>query len=501
MPNTDLFDLIKSLNEKEKNYFLQRPKKGKEDESPQYVAIFEAIDAMYEYDEAKLINNLLKSKMISDRRNFPEAKKNLHTVLMKSLRNYHSEKTRLIKLQEARTNISILLEKGLWEQAQRAMRKARKLADSGGLKLYDLEFSLLDRRITRQVQDNAPDTLPALQAESEAIMTQLSKELLLMREYEKIFLIARNENELNGEVEQLPQKIDEIIGNEHDTYLKKASFDSQTHYFSLYGLYYRLKKEFAAAKKIFSKLLSLFEETEGALQELDFQERYLNALNNYFNVCYASDTLHAEYETIISKIQKIPSDNYSLKVKRFYIETYIKMMHFFKLQQYADVVKLAPKTLEKLEEFHDNIVINRRLTFLFNIAIAYFLTEDYVKALQMVNRIINDRKFRIRSDIQLRAKLIRVILLFSMKEYEVARSMIRAVNRDLAQTKRSDQVLLLIINRLDDISKLPHGAHRSELLKLYKTLTTNKEYLDEEMSYWLENYLGLPHQPQAQADH
>lgn len=499
MPNTDLFDLIKSLNEREKKYFIQNSRRGKNEEIPQYIILLGYIDAMSEYDELKLIENLLKNNIITDRKNFPEAKKNLYAVLMRSLRNYHSEKNRLIKLQEIRTNISILMEKGLWEQAQRVMRKARKIASEGALILYDLEFSLLDRRLTRQVVDNASPVLLNLQQESEVLMKQLRRELLLLWEYEKLFMMVRNENTWRKDVEQLPRKIKRIIGGDADIYLHQASFASKTHYYGLYSLYYRLKAEYDAAKEMALELVKLFEETPDVLEELDNQEGYLNTLNNYFNICYLSNTLDDTYETIISKIQKIPNDNYNLQVKKFSIESYIKMVYLFRKKDYKAVVKMAPKIFDKLEEYGKDILINRRLTFLFNITIAYFLTQDYPKALQINNRIINDRKFRTRADIQLRAKLIRVILMFSMKEYEVVQNMIRSVNRDVAQAKQSDQVLVLVINKLDEISKLPHAAHKAELLKLYHIVKNDKDYQDEDMSYWLENYLGLPH-PHQQAN-
>ena len=487
MPNTDLFELIHSMSRKEKSYFLKQSKANRKNETPQYVKLFEQIEKMKTYDEAALISDLLREKIIEKKQTFSQAKIDLYDWLMWSLRNYHSEKNKRIKLQEYRTNISILAEKGLWKQAQAMIKDAKKIAGNGAFKLYNLEFTLLERRMVRQMVDEAHKLLPDLQADCERLLTELQQDISLLKEFENVFLIARNEEERKKEIRNLPQRIEEIIGTDQEAYLAHASFDSKSVLYSLLGLYYRLNGDYPQSKKEQQKLLDLFEESKDILTEVEYQERYLNALNNYFNICYLSNELDGEYDIILRKMDDIPADSYSLKVQKFYIRNYFSILYFFRRKEYNEVLKIAPAIHDGLKTYGDDILLNRRQTFLFNIAVAHFMELDYKTALQMLNEIINDRQFETKQDTQLRAKVLRILIFFDCKEYGALEAMIRATNIQINQTDKKHTTPALIVDAVRKAIKLPLIEHKPVLKNLYEQLQNDKEY--ETIYDWIGGYL------------
>ncbi len=487
MPNTDLFELIHSMSRKEKSYFLKQSKANRKNETPQYVKLFEEIEKRETYVEKALIEDLLREKIIEKRQLFSQAKIDLYDRLMWSLRNYHSEKNKRIKLQEYRTNISILAEKGLWKQAYAMIKDAKRIAGNGAFKLYNLEFTLLERRMVRQMVDEAHKLLPNLQGDCERLLYELQQDLSLLKEFENVFLIARNEEERKKEIRNLLERIKEIIGTDQEAYIAHASFDSKSVLYSLLGLYHRLNNDYSQSKAVQQKLLDLFEEDKAVLREAEYQERYLNALNNYFNICYMSNKLDGEYDTILRKINDIPEDSYSLKVQKFSIGNYFSILYFFRKKQYEEVLKIAPTIHKGLKTYGEDILLNRRQTFLFNIAVAHFMKLDYEPAVSILKKITDDRRFETKQDTQLRAKVLHILILFDCGEYDVVEAMIRAISPQINQTDKHHTTPVHIVNAIKKAIKLPKAEQRSVLRELHEQLQNDKEY--ETIYDWIGSYL------------
>jgi|GEM_PF-2583067 hypothetical protein len=486
MAKTFLFDLIKSLDSGEKTYFLQRSKANRSGEASQYLALFKLIDAAYKYNEAEIVQKMVEPGMIK-KENFAEAKQFLYETLMRRLRQYHSQKNGSIKLQEYRTDISLLMEKGLWEQARKTIQKAKRIAQRGGLKLYDLEFALLERRITLQLANNAADALPPMQKKCNFLMKQMKNELKIMQLYEQLFLNVTSDNVIKTEWEGMPDKIKRILGDNHDTYLAQASFDSKTHYYSLLGMYFRLKKEYEPSKNNLETLLHIFETAEGALHEMEYQERYLGALNNYFNACFEQDTLTTHYESIISRIQKIPVLNYNLEVRRFYIENYIKILYYFSKSQYHKVVKLADFIKNRLAYYGSDVIQSRRIAFIYYIAVAHFMTKQYAKALVELNQIIKDKEFEVRRDIQLFARMLRILIYFTNGDYAVMRLAVRAFNQHVKWHKKEDTMAAKVVNRIAPIAKMDFKTQQAALRNFRVEIKDEQQY--EEIRTWLDRHI------------
>ncbi len=487
MPNTDLFELIHSMSRKEKSYFLKQSKANRKNETPQYVKLFEEIEKRETYVEKALIEDLLREKIIEKRQLFSQAKIDLYDRLMWSLRNYHSEKNKRIKLQEYRTNISILAEKGLWKQAYAMIKDAKRIAGNGAFKLYNLEFTLLERRMVRQMVDEAHKLLPNLQGDCERLLYELQQDLSLLKEFENVFLIARNEEERKKEIRNLLERIEEIIGTDQEAYIAHASFDSKSVLYSLLGLYHRLNNDYSQSKAVQQKLLDLFEEDKAVLREAEYQERYLNALNNYFNICYMSNKLDGEYDTILRKINDIPEDSYSLKVQKFSIGNYFSILYFFRKKQYEEVLKIAPTIHKGLKTYGEDILLNRRQTFLFNIAVAHFMQLDYEPAVSILKKITDDRRFETKQDTQLRAKVLHILILFDCGEYDVVEAMIRAISPQINQTDKHHTTPVHIVNAIKKAIKLTKAEQRSVLRELHEQLQNDKEY--ETIYDWIGSYL------------
>lgn len=125
MPRADsLFELIKSLTKSEKRYFKLFASMQGQDKK--YVLLFDAVDAQGSYNEAELKRQFRGEKFV---RQFSVAKNYLHSLIMKSLRLYHSGSTTRYTLHEMLLDIEILSDKRLKSQAGKLAAKAVGIAE------------------------------------------------------------------------------------------------------------------------------------------------------------------------------------------------------------------------------------------------------------------------------------------------------------------------------------------------------------------------------------
>src|SRR5688500_17153020 len=94
----DLLQLIKSLDQTEKRYFkifATMHVKGSDDNK--YVKLFDAIDKQNEYNEEQIREQFKDEKFLIQ---LHVAKNYLYNIILKSLRLYHSEKSKLNELMD-----------------------------------------------------------------------------------------------------------------------------------------------------------------------------------------------------------------------------------------------------------------------------------------------------------------------------------------------------------------------------------------------------------------
>ncbi len=109
----DLFDLVKSLSKGEKAYF-RKNLPASSDGDKGYLKIFEVLDGMKEYDEELLLKKL---KIKKEGTAFAVAKNYLQKNILKSLQQFHAEKTVNATIYSHLEQAEILTQKGLHQPA------------------------------------------------------------------------------------------------------------------------------------------------------------------------------------------------------------------------------------------------------------------------------------------------------------------------------------------------------------------------------------------------
>jgi len=122
----ELFNLIRSLSKSEKGYFKKYAFTGSaREEEKNYIRLFDAMDEQQEYDEDKIVKTFKGEQFAKQ---IHRVKNYLYHIILKSMRGYHSRHLVENTVKEHLQDIHFLHEKGLYPQAKKLLKSARKLA-------------------------------------------------------------------------------------------------------------------------------------------------------------------------------------------------------------------------------------------------------------------------------------------------------------------------------------------------------------------------------------
>ena len=120
MSSHTLYDLISSMTMSEKRYFKLFSSRHVIGDSNDYIHLFNAIDKQKVYSE----DQLRKASFV---KNLSQEKNYLYRLVLKSLNAYHSGLNTKSKIFEYLKQVEILFHKGLYRQAIKIVKKAKKL--------------------------------------------------------------------------------------------------------------------------------------------------------------------------------------------------------------------------------------------------------------------------------------------------------------------------------------------------------------------------------------
>ena len=207
MPHpADLFELIHSLTPSEKRYFKVHAEKfvGAGYKS-QYEKLFDALNNWPEgtYDEKEFKK---KSKGKTFLKNLPDEKAYLRDLLLKTLRNYHSENNTEAQLNEMFLNIRLLIDKGLRNQAYDLIGKAQKLAEETELLSEQLMINDFLLTLYRMSPKDAEGSIVEMEEKEARILEQLKVTRTALHLRTRLIEI-----QINSQWEKRAAEVEELI--------------------------------------------------------------------------------------------------------------------------------------------------------------------------------------------------------------------------------------------------------------------------------------------------
>lgn len=487
-----LFHLVHSLEKAEKRHFKLYIKRSSGKEDLKVVQLYDALDKMQEYDEEVLL------KKISDnsKTKLANLKTHLYNELLAALRLLKTTDNVDLQLSEHLDHARILYNKGLKQQALRIIEKAKEQARANQkfntlVQLISLEKKIEILHITRSSTDKTQAmTEEALQVSSHIDrVTKLSNLALLLYRWYVIHGHSRDEADEKDIKEyfkhNLPKDINKLNG-----------FYEELYFYQSYCWYAFIRQDFLMYYRYAQKWVNLYR-TQPHLTAIE-TGHYIKGmqalLNSHFDLRNhkAHEEVLQEFEAYEATPEARKNDNFRIHTS-IYINTARINGHLMN-GTFKQGLQLVPEIEEKLNEYSLFVDPHRILVFNYKIALLYFGSGNYDKAIDYVHRIING-PMDLRIDLQCYARLVHLLSHYELGNYEILDSLSKSVQRFMEKmknfTKAEEALLKFLKNSFDEKNPEKIKKALNKLLDEIKHLENSRHetrsfaYLD--LISWVES--------------
>ena len=462
-PSTELFQLVKSLSKSEKRYFklsssLQSGEKN-------YMKLFDAIEGQEVYDEVALKKKFVNETFIN---HLPSEKNHLYNLILKSLRGFYSDKSAAAILQEQLRNIELLLDKALYKECGKIIRKAKKMAYDYEkyyflLDLIDWEKILVEEEYLRGKFDKDLNKLVEEEGECLEKLRNLAEYQML---YSKINYAFRTGGYARSDQEQI---IVDEIANYHLIKGKNTALSTKaaTACYYIKGLCATTERNLDESYANFNKVVKIMEDNPMIMRELP--KRYVKALNNvmFAYMDYNDwDNCFAMIDKLKGLVKKKGFESIDVQLKLFTFPHNAELLVCINKGDF-DVAKekVIPGILKGIEQYDGKINSEEVMLFYYNISRVYFGSGDYKSALKYINFVLNDSEAGLREDVYAFARLVNLIIHYELGNYDLLDYTIKSTKRFVAKSRKNYKFENVF---LKDFRKLLKNKDSDAMQKLYK---------------------------------
>jgi uncharacterized protein YqgV (UPF0045/DUF77 family) len=462
-PSTELFQLVKSLSKSEKRYFtltssLQSGEKN-------YMKLFDAIGGMEHYDEAELKRKYANESFVN---HFASEKNHLYSLILKSLRGFYVDKSTASILQEQLCNIELLVDKALYKECGKIIRKAKIIAYNYEkyyylLDLIDWEKTLVEEEYLRGDFDK--DLTQLVEEENDCL-----EKLKNLAEYQMLYSEINYVFRTGGYIRTVEEKamLDKIskhdlVKNDKMALSKKAA----TACYYIRGLCAYTERNLDTAHVNFKSVVQIMEDNPTIMNELS--PRYVKALNNVM----FSYMDYADWDNAIAIIKKLKGlvsqkgfESISIQLKLFTYPHNAELLVCISRGDFKRAIKaVVPSVLKGLVKYDVKINDEEIMLFYYNISRIYFGANDYKNSLKYINLVLNNSEKRLREDVYTFARLINLIIHYQLGNYDLLDYTIKSAKRFVTNSQKNYKFETVF---LTEFKKLLKNRDADAMLDLYK---------------------------------
>lgn len=472
---TSLFHLIKSLSAGEKRFFLQTATRNKSESN--YLKLFSVIEKQEVYDEAVIKSTFKDKRFITQ---LHVTKINLTQLILKSLKNFHSQKSVNAKILELIREIEILYAKELYDLCLQRLDKALQLARTYERFPLHLELLQWKRKLV-----TATSTVYA-QAVAE----------ILHEESNLIGKVANLNTFWNESLRVFDSRPEDAGITEKDIYQIEKAGSTQAkilHHHFLFTRSYVVGK-FEKANAEVSKLILLLEKNQAGIE--DDPSSYITALMNKVVLLLSTKQWH-ELPPALSKVRSIINSSRLQTESQMTVRLWVRLFNV-ELEMYRDTqdtengTRLIGVIQAYLQARKAFISPDYLILFFFQFASIHFAAKDFPKSLKWINEIINTNFGSTRLDIQKYARILNMMVHFELNNISLLKYNAEACKRFIRKKKilfAAEEILLQLFLKIHLLTAREYSAMFTSTLAKWQVLDEAKrtqidDYLD--ISGWLK---------------
>ncbi|MCB9068822.1 MAG: hypothetical protein H6629_13555 [Calditrichae bacterium] len=422
-----LFLLIQSMSPAEKRYFKLFAKMNQRNQN--YLLLFDAIDSQSEYDETALKKKLKRHAFVKQ---LHVTKNYLIKLILKSLRNFHSQSGKTAEVKDLLRDVEILFQKEQFELCDELLQKAEKIA--GEIELFPdlLEIFNWQRRLALVSGDaaNSTERVNSLIQKEQDLLKLLSKNnrqwWLANNIYDEILSAQQlaNGTSVTPPADLLPEKTSESIRVNILFYYNLKTF----HFFT---------GDLPAAHRAADSLIEMLTKHPAFVQ--NDPAALFTAMNNKVGLCLQSRDYPAA-EKLLATIREIPKI-YGLKhtlrlSPKIWLQTWNMELEMHRdTQNVPGGLARAAEIREFLDQLPNDAYPDYRVVLSYQIAYFYFLNQECETALKWLNGAFELDRQTAREDLLSYAHFLRLIIHFELENFTVLKYSVESTRRFLKKKR------------------------------------------------------------------
>ncbi|MEM0996614.1 MAG: hypothetical protein AAGN35_06030 [Bacteroidota bacterium] len=487
-----VFQLIKSLTRGEKRNFrmLGQLTSG----SKKYLKLFDCMDGMDAYDEAKILKKFRKDP--SFEKQFAYNKNYLYNAILNSLAYFHKGSN--AEISSLTLQVEILMQKNLYDQARKLLRKVKERVSEQEkfedlLKLYRFEVEIL--RYTENYKI-LHESLRRVEFEEKVALEKISN-LLLMRRLaarsEVLFAtigMARHEDDL--------RRVQEICAfPEMESEEQALSIRAKILYNQIMRRVHHHEDDHRGALPFVERAIELYEANPGILA--DEKSTYLKmlgaAVNHSFNQ-FGLDEASKRLDKILELKVNTPQERL-FKFTRGYL---------FYMAMFSDEGRKAPDSFieefdQELEKMWKEIPPSTKLFAMYALMTYHHIQGNHSKALKASNELLNQPRNGVSTPMQAAARIYNLVIHFELGNLDLIEYNLKSTSRFIFKIGRMfkfERRVLRFFSRVINLStkeeeRAEMQSLRDDLVEIVKDPFEAKAYTIFRAIEWLDAKLeGVP---------
>jgi len=469
--SSEIFDLIKSLGKQEKRYFKLFMDMNGGNRNKNLVDLFDAIDKLNEYDEAKLKKKFKDRKFVNQ---LHVTKNRLYNKILKSLNFYYSENTVEDTIKSLMQQAEILMDRTLYDQGKKRLDKALKLAKENEYSFYIVQIYMTNLRYF-----GGRHNLVELKSQHVQLESMSAHLFSQYRNYMNLNMLRSKITEIMSERDL--EKISNFLTEEEHELLTRdsesLSFREREQQYLISSVYYRLLRNNDLSYKYRLKLVKLIEDN---FEKIKGQAKtYITALFNLL-VIQMEKRFDDEALTTLEKLKSLrKSKNFKLTEDRLLnLNTRIitgELVIRSNKNDYGYLSSQTPDYLAFINVYGDKISVYHYLIILHFVAATYFVCEKFTEASTIFYQILNHKNIEVRADIQSYAVVLNMLCFYEIGNVNLLDSTVKSTYRFFQKKEKIQKVEDEIIKLIRKASNQIKGS--TENLQLFKKYLVKFEEL------------------------
>lgn len=408
-----LFNVIKSMTMNEKRYFKIYCTRHVLGSQNNYVALYNVINKMPDFDETIFLKKLIEIKYPI--KFLSSELKYLKKIVFKSLNHFHADKTFNLKIKQQLVSIEILFYKGLYEECLQFIRKVKN--NNPTLINNFLLLELLNWEKKCIGYSNGLNNAIEINKKLDLLYDDVLQSKTLTDFYYLSYYYKNSLGKITND--EIKTGFEKIFNNPAFNDKKNIGFEQNKIYYNLImSNYFHVNDDDVNELMYLKKTLDIYETNKVIKFEnpLDYVSIYIRVIEILKN---------KDSELFYKELHVLKQFNFMIDIQKSVVS---ERIYLFSLQ--AELEHLIINKTSFTSDFVTNVLdsinsIKYKIEPYYYIKIYYLVASilcmdhNFSGGLKLINKILNEFKYIDRPNIFVKAEFLNIVIHYELKNHEL----------------------------------------------------------------------------------